>query len=85
VNKFDLFHHITEKEALEMGMTHHASYFLIPIWIGEDGDDIIFCTKWCLMEFAFTFIHFFESIFLLMLFQEVTAHVSVGEEIDIWG
>jgi hypothetical protein len=77
----DLFRYIDEKEALSLGMSHHGSYFLIPIWIGGDDDCILFCTKRRIMDIPFLIIHFFESILLLMFFQEVVAHMAVHHPI----
>jgi len=77
-------HYTSEEEAKTMGMTHHASYFLIPMWMRyiDDEEEILFCTKWYPMEKLFSFFYSIECFLQLLMFQpELAAHIKIIEEI----
>lgn len=43
--------YMTEKEALKAGMTHHGSYYGIPLWMGEiDSDAPFVFAKWAPLD-----------------------------------
>lgn len=52
--------YITEKQALEIGFTHHGSYYGIPIWISDDAYPLV-AAKWAPMEYLITAGHYIEG------------------------
>lgn len=77
--------YITKQEALELGMTHHGSYYGLPVWIGpaetEDGCRIY--TKWQPLDYMIGVFCFIENIMRSILFpeDEPMFQISIGKEI----
>lgn len=76
--------HITKEMAKEIGMTHHASYYGIPIWYAEDapyGAKIE--AKWYPMFFLFIVGIGIESIMRSTLYpgDDPAIQIVVGKEI----
>jgi hypothetical protein len=76
--------YMTAKEAKAQGFTHHGSYFGIPVWIGNPGEEMLVATKWEPMEYLMTAAHVVEG-FLRGTFypeQEPAFQFLVGPEIE---
>ena len=56
---------VTEKQALQIGFTHHGSYYGVPIWISDDSFPMV-AAKWAPMEFLITVNHYLESFYQSM-------------------
>ncbi len=74
--------YMTEKEALEIGFTHHGEYYGIPLWIAPDKDFMV-ATKWAPMEYVMTAFHHIEAFLRSILFPEDEPgfQLSLGLEI----
>lgn len=55
-----MFGFVTKNEALELGFTHHASYYGIPLWITDDEFPMV-ATKWEPLEHVMTLFHYIEG------------------------
>ena len=53
--------YVTASEAIELGFTHHGSYYGIPCWIGDVYGDFQVMTKWAPMEYVMTIFHYIEG------------------------
>lgn len=74
--------YMTEKEALQLGFTHHGKYFGIPCWM-TDGDCPMVATKWSPMEYVMDVFHVIEG-FLRSAFypdDEPCFQFLIGEKI----
>lgn len=82
---FNPFYYINADEAKKMGMTHHASYHFVPMWVSfvDDGEsDMLWCAKWGFNEYTFSFLYFIESIFWYLLFSQPYASFDILDEIE---
>ena len=57
-----MFGYMSAKEAKEKGFTHHASYYGIPIWFGDNEESPLVSAKWSPLEYLFTPIHYIEGL-----------------------
>ena len=65
-----MFGYMTEKEAIKAGMTHHGSYFGIPVWMAPDSDDFLCCAKWRPMDYLMIAFHHIEGEMRSFLFPD---------------
>jgi len=75
--------YMTKKQAIYSGMTHHGSYYCIPVWMAPNDPDFLCCAKWYPFEFLISMLHDIEGFFRSMLFpyDEACFQFKVGEEI----
>lgn len=64
-----LIGYMTEKEAIENGMTHHGYYYGIPLWIAPDKD-FLTATKWAPLEIMMTVFHIAEGALQSIFFPD---------------
>lgn len=58
-----MFGYMTERQAVEAGLTHHGSYYGIPIWMGDlDSEGPMICAKWAPMEYLMSAVHYLEGM-----------------------
>lgn len=72
-----------KSEALAAGMTHHGSYYGIPLWLGSDNPDFPVCCKWKPMENIMIAFHYIEGFMRSILFpeDEPSFQFKIGEKI----
>ena len=48
-----MFGYITERKAVTYGMTHHGTYYWIPIWVAPENPKTGFslCAKWMPLDY----------------------------------
>lgn len=54
--------YLTAKQAKKEGFTHHGSYYGIPVWMSDDPEAPMICTKWAPLELAMTIGHYIEGL-----------------------
>lgn len=71
MSALSLIGYITEREAAEHGFTHHASYYGLPVWIGDlDTEAPMVATKWAPAEWLMSAMHVIEGLMLTVFFPE---------------
>lgn len=77
--------YMTEREAAEHGFTHHASYYGLPIWIGDvDTDAPLVAAKWAPAEYLMSAMHVIEGLMLELFLpdREPAFMFKVGRRIN---
>lgn len=54
--------YMTRKEATASGMTHHGSYFGIPVWMAPCHPDFLVCAKWRPFDYLMIVFHHIEGV-----------------------
>ena len=62
--------YMTKSEALAAGMTHHGSYYGIPVWMAPDDPDFLCCAKWRPFDYLMTVFSFIECLMRSLLEPE---------------
>lgn len=63
--------YMTEREAAEQGFTHHASYYGLPIWMGDvDTDAPLVAAKWAPAEHLMSIMRFIEGLLLALFLPD---------------
>lgn len=60
----------TRKKALAAGMTHHGSYFGIPVWSAPDHPDFLVFAKWRPFDYVMSVFHYIEGFMRDILFPD---------------
>jgi len=76
--------YVTKKEALSVKMTHHGSYYGIPLWLAPEHPDFLVWAKWQPMEIVLTVFHHIEGFMRSILFpdDEPVFQFKIGNRID---
>ncbi|ALZ16666.1 TPA: hypothetical protein NHZ94_004511 [Pseudomonas aeruginosa] len=73
----------TKAEARQIGVSHHGSYYGIPMWLGDvDSYCPLAFAKWAPLELVVSLFSVIEGIVNSMLDQEPTFKFKVGRRID---
>lgn len=74
---------MTAAEALDCGMTHHARYYFIPIWIGHPySTSPSVATKWYPFEYLIVPVGIIEALMNALLNRPGAFMFTIGKEID---
>lgn len=75
--------YVTEKTALACGMTHHGSYYGIPLWIDLNDPEFCICAKWVPLDYLIPVFSYFESTIRPFVFPDdpPVFQFKVGAEI----
>lgn len=73
----------TASEAKSIGCTHHASYYGIPLWMGDvDSDAPLAFAKWLPLDYLMPVFSYIEGICNCLLGNEPTFMFKIGREIE---
>lgn len=75
--------YVTEKTALACGMTHHGSYYGIPLWMNLDGPELSLQAKWMPLDYLIPVFSWFENIIRPIIFpdDDPVFQLKVGRDI----
>jgi len=62
--------YMTKSEAVKAGMTHHGSYYGIPVWIAPERPDCLCCAKWRPFDYLMILFHYIEGFMRSVLFPD---------------
>ena len=76
--------YMRKKDALKCGMTHHGSYYGIPVWMAPDNPDFLCCAKWRPFDYLMNLFCHIEGFMRSILFpdDEPIFQFKVGDKID---
>lgn len=75
--------YITARKALEIGMTHHGSYYGIPIWMSLYDPELQITAKWKPLDWLIPVISGCENLIRPLVFPDDAPcfQLKVGEKI----
>lgn len=75
--------YMTKTDAVKAGMTHHGSYYGIPVWVAPDHPDFLCCTKWRPLDYLLPVFHRIEGVMRSILFpdDEPMFQFKIGKKI----
>lgn len=63
--------YMTPAQAVANGLTHHASYYGLPVWVGGlETDELMVAAKWAPAEWLMPAMHTIEGVLLQLFFPE---------------
>jgi hypothetical protein len=78
-----MFGYVTKRKALKDGMTHHGSYYGIPIWMQIEDEDFSVCAKWVPLDYLILIVSWAENIIRPIIFPDDDAifQFRIGRDI----